>query len=160
MAGGVLGLVARSDPLRNLALVQVGRPGPPVAFYDGRRRPPAVRSRRVALAGRRTAASGHLGRYRARRPDLPTSLAHMEAPTLPDPPEAPPWFLGDGLIGSVPAARTSGRRGRYPPSAPSEILDFLYGAGGALAALRRVRPATGRQASDPVLGVQAKCDSR
>ena len=31
----VLGLVARADPVRDLALVQVARPGPPVMLHDG-----------------------------------------------------------------------------------------------------------------------------
>jgi hypothetical protein len=139
--GRVLGLVARRDPLRNLALIKVGRPGPPVTLHD---RTPLADGRAIEAIVRGDAGEIRLapGRYVGTGPatglTMPTfvDLTYIEAPTLPDPPEATPWFLGDELIalGTGSAVDRPGTpRGAI---GAGEILDFLYGPGGALAALR------------------------
>ncbi len=136
----VLGLVARADEARNLALVQVSRPGPPVAVYDG---PPVAAGgpvEGIALAE----DAGVLvtpGHYRGAGP-LPgltgassVDLAQVDAQAPPVQLDGLPWFRGDQVI----AVGTGGpvEQGRSSLSAvqASEIRDFLYGADGALAKL-------------------------
>jgi hypothetical protein len=139
--GRVLGLVARSDPLRNLALLQVGRPGAPVRLHDG---PPPAAGRALeglgrSAAGELTRASGrYVGTGPATGPAVPTfaDLTYIEAPTLPDPAEATPWFLGEQLLALGTGAATDEAGAPQGAIGAAEIVDFLYGAGGALAALR------------------------
>ena len=132
----VLGLVARADPGRDLALVQVQRPGPPVTFYDG---PPLAPGRPVeglALAGS-GGATLIPGQLQGSAPSLaaPTSadVAYVAAPTAPADPLAMPWFLGDAVIGIVAGAALDRQSGLRTVGS-REILDFLYGSGGALTA--------------------------
>jgi hypothetical protein len=134
----VLGLVARADPVRDLALVQVQRPGPPVTFYDG---PPLAPGRPVeglALSGPGGAApiAGRLQRPGS-TPSLadPTStdVAYVAAPTAPADPLAMPGFLGDAVVGIVAGATLDPQSGLRTVGA-REILDFLDGSGGALSA--------------------------
>ncbi len=137
----VLGLVARADAARNLALVQVSRRGLPAALHDG---PAPARGTVVeaivpTAGGKLTRAAG---RYLGDGPVVglvpPTSadLAYLGAPTLQEPPEAAPWFLGDRLVGLGVAGPADA-----PSDAPhhairaAEIAEFLADAGG-LAALR------------------------
>ena len=138
--GRVLGLVAHSDPLRNLALLQVGRPGLPVRLHDGR--PPAAGQALEAVirsaAGEIARAAGrYVGTGPATGRAVPGSaeLAHIEAPTLPDPAEATPWFLDGRLLalGTGDAADEASAPQRAIGA--GAIVDFLYGPGGALAAL-------------------------
>ena len=139
--GRVLGLVAQSDPLRNLALIQVARPGPPVTLYD---RPPPAAGR--ALEALVRAESGEIrlaaGRYVGRGPPSglgePTSadLSYIEAPVLPGPSEATPWFLGDELVGLGTASAVDRAGAPHGAIGADEILEFLYGPGGALATPR------------------------
>ena len=127
----VLGLVARSDPIRGLALVQVSRPGRPVAFYDGPPLEPGQLVEAIAFAGSGVATVTP-GRLRGTDPVFP-DRAYVDAPAQG---EATPWFLGDQVIAMV--AGDAVERTDAAPAAvrASEILDFLYGSGGALAALR------------------------
>jgi S1-C subfamily serine protease len=132
----VLGLVARTDRGRNLALVQVAKPGPPVALHDG---PPLAAGRPIEAllqhgAGRTTLASG---RYLGAGPALAafTGVVYIDAPALQDQPEATPWFLGDALVALGSGAAAGREDGPLGAIGGAEIRDFLYGAGGALAAL-------------------------
>jgi S1-C subfamily serine protease len=136
----VLGLVARTDRGRNLALVQVAKPGAPVALHDG---PPLAAGRPIEAllqhgAGRPTLATG---RYVGAGPAASVALAaftgvvYIDAPALQDQPEATPWFLGDALVALGIGAAAERADGPLGAIGAAEIGDFLYGAGGALAAL-------------------------
>jgi hypothetical protein len=129
----VLGLVARTDQARNLALVQVARPGPPVAFYDG---PPVPAGRAVEAVALAEGAGVVLtpGRYRAAGTS-PVALAQVDARPPPVPPEGLPWFLGDRVVGLGTGGAGEGAPGPLPAVRASEVLEFLYGAGGALGQL-------------------------
>ena len=136
----VLGLVARADRTRNLALVQVAHPGPPVAFYDG---PPLQAGQPVeaiALAegegvvltpGRYQNAHGAAGVA----DPAPAGLAKVEVGVPPARPEGLPWFLGDHVVGVGSGDGEASAGGPLIAVRASEVLDFLYGAGGALAAV-------------------------
>ena len=143
--GRVLGLVAQSDALRNLALVQVGRPGAPVRPHDG---PPPAAGRAVEALVRNAAGALEraTGRYLGSGPALGLAvpafadLTYVEAPTLPDPSEATPWFLGDELLALGTGAGADRAGAPQGAIGAGVILDFLYGPGGALAALRQGPP--------------------
>ena len=130
----VLGLVARTDPIRGLALVQVARPGPPVAFYDGPSPEPGRAVEAIALAAG-GAATVTPGRLRGADPAF-AGRAYIDASAAPAQAEATPWFLGDRLIALVAGDAVDRPDGALAAVRASEILDFLYGSGGALAALR------------------------
>ena len=111
----VLGLVARTDQARNLALVQVARPGPPVAVYDG----PAGRGRRFGRGDRTDRGRRRPGDARPipRRRAVPgptgatsVDLAKVDARAPPVQPDGLPWFLGDRVI----AVGTGGPRRAGP----------------------------------------------
>ena len=127
----VLGLVARSDPIRGLALVQVSRPGRPVAFYDGPPLEPGQLVEAIAFADSGVATATP-GRLRGTDPVFP-GRAYVDAPAQA---EATPWFLGDQVIAMVAGDAVERTDGAPAAVRASEILDFLYGSGGALAALR------------------------
>lgn len=137
--GSVLGLVARVDPARDLALVQIARAGPSVAFYDG----PAIEAGRpveaiaVADSGVTLTPGHYQGTNAPPAPTYPTfaATAHIDAPAAPEPAAGMPWFLGDRVIGVVASGPGDQPDGSLVIVRSSEILDFLYGAGGALAAL-------------------------
>jgi S1-C subfamily serine protease len=129
----VLGLVARADRARDLALVQVARPGPPVALYDG----PALPSGRPVEAIALAEDAGVVlmpGRYRAAGSSS-TDLVQVDMRTPPVQPEGLPWFLGDRLIGVGAGGADQGAQGSLFAVRASEIRDFLHGASGALAAV-------------------------
>jgi Trypsin-like peptidase domain len=129
----VLGLVARTDPIRGLALVQVARPGPPVAFYDGPPPEPGRPVEAIALAGG-GAATVTPGRLRGTEPAFP-GRAYIDAPAAPAQAQATAWFLGDRVIALATGDAVDRSDGALAAVRASEILDFLYGSGGALAAL-------------------------
>ena len=130
----VLGLVARADQARNLALVQVAHPGPPAALYDGPPAPGGGQVEGIAL----TEGAGVLvtpGRYRAGSGSAAADVAKIEVRAPPAQLEGLPWFLGDQVIaigagggvgqgqGGVRAVQASNsrfpvRRGRRPRRAP------------------------------------------
>jgi hypothetical protein len=137
----VLGLVARSDAARNLALVKVARAGAPAVLYDGPRPArgtvvealvPSARGRLRRAAGRYLGEGPVVGLV----PPTAADLAYLGAPDLRAAPEAVPWFLGDRLVGLGLAGSADA-----PPDAPhhairaADVAAFLDGAGG-LAALR------------------------
>jgi hypothetical protein len=136
----VLGLVARADGATNLALVQVSRPGTPAALYGG---PPVAGGTTVqaivpTVGGNLVRASGrYLGNGPAPRLASPMAadLAHIDAPSLNDAPQAIPWFLGDRLVGLGLDAAAGRSDGRYHAIGAADIDKFLDSAG-ALAALR------------------------
>jgi hypothetical protein len=135
----VLGLVAQADRPRNLALVQVSRPGPPVPLYDG---PPLAGGTPVEAivptAGDLVRAAGrYLGDGPAigLMPPSAADLAHLDAPALRDAPQATPWFLGDRLVALGLGTPAGPPEGAYHAVRAAEIGAFLAGAG-ALAALR------------------------
>jgi hypothetical protein len=130
----VLGLVARTDPIRGLALVQVARPGPPVAFYDGPPPEPGRPVEAIALAAG-GAATVTPGRLRGADPAF-AGRAYIDAPAAPAQAQATAWFLGDRVIALVTGGALDRPEGAPAAVRASEILDFLYGSGGALAALR------------------------
>ncbi len=135
----VLGLVARADRARNLALVQVARPGPPVALYDG---PPVAAGRPVEAIALAENAGAVLtpGRYRSAGATSvliggAAGLAQVDVGSPPVESEGLPWFLGDRVVGvgtGTAAGATEGSLGTVPAR---DALDFLYGAGGALSKL-------------------------
>ena len=129
----VLGLVARSDLIRGLALVQVARPGPPVTFYDGTPLEPGRPVEAITLAGAGTATVTP-GRLRGADPVF-AGLAYIDAPAASAHAQATPWFLGDQVIALVAGDAGDRPDGSLAAVRASEILDFLYGSGGALAAL-------------------------
>jgi hypothetical protein len=137
----VLGLVARTDQARNLALVQVARPGPPAAVYDG----PPVESggpiEGIALA-EQAGVVVTPGRYRgpgavpgATGP-ASAERAQVEVRAPPAQPEALPWFLGDRVIALGTSGPVGSGRSLLSAVQASDIRAFLYGATGALAELR------------------------
>jgi Trypsin-like peptidase domain len=135
----VLGLVARADPVRDLALVQVARPGRPVMLHDG---PPLSSGQPLeALAlGPDTRTNLLQGRYEGgSTPGIAgpgfTGLVSIEAPAAPADALAMPWFAGDALIGLAAGAPFENPEGSLRVVGSSAIRDFLYGSGGALAAL-------------------------
>jgi hypothetical protein len=130
----VLGLVARTDPIRGLALVQVARPGPPVAFHDGPPPEPGRPVEAIALAAG-GAATVTPGRLRGTDPAL-LGRAYIDALAAPAQAQATAWFLGDRVIALVTGDAVDRSDGALAAIRASEILDFLYGSGGALAALR------------------------
>jgi hypothetical protein len=137
----VLGLVARADQARNLALVQVARPGPPVAVYDGPRAEAGSPIEAIALAEDAgvLVTPGHYrggGAIPGAAGSISVGLAQVEVRAPPVRPEGLPWFLGDRVIaiGTGPAG-DHGQNSLFAIQA-AEIRDFLYGAGGALAELR------------------------
>ena len=134
----VLGLVARADRARNLALVQVAHPGPPVAFYDGPPLQPGQPVEAIALAE----GAGVVltpGRYQNAHAvagvagPAPAGLAKVEVGVPPVRPEGLPWFLGDHVVGVGSGDPDPLAQGSLIALRASEVLDFLYGAGGALA---------------------------
>jgi hypothetical protein len=136
----VLGLVARTDPLRNLALIQVARPGAPAALQDG---PPVATGQAVegvlhgAAGGTRSIPGRYLGSV-APAGTLAGSFAglvYVDSPAAAERPEATPWFLGDALIALGTGAAVDQAGGVRGAIATAAMLDFLYGTGGALAAL-------------------------
>lgn len=136
----VLGLVARTDPLRNLALIQVARPGAPAALQDG---PPVATGQAVegvlhgAAGGTRSIPGRYLGSV-APAGTLAGSFAglvYVDSPAAPERPEATPWFLGDALVALGTGAAVDEAGGARGAIAAAAMLDFLYGTGGALAAL-------------------------
>jgi Trypsin-like peptidase domain len=131
----VLGLVARTDPLRGLALVQVARPGPPVAFYDGPPLAPGRPLEAIALADGSGGATVMPGRLLGTDPAF-AGRAHIDAQAAPAQAQATPWFLGDRVIALVAGDAPEQPEGSLAAVGASEILDFLYGSGGALAASR------------------------
>ena len=135
----VLGLVARTDPPRNLSLVQVGRPGAPVLVHDGA---PVAAGRAIegiipSGSGLATTAGRYLGPGAVVGDGLAsmTALVYIEAPAAVAQPEATPWFLGDALVGLSTGSADDQVDEPFGAIGASEILDFLYGTGGALAAL-------------------------
>ncbi|HSA80508.1 MAG TPA: trypsin-like peptidase domain-containing protein [Geminicoccaceae bacterium] len=130
----VLGLVARTDPLRGLALVQVARAGPPVTFYDG---PPLVPGRpleAIALAAG-GAATVMPGQWRGTDPAF-AGRAYIDTSAAPAQAQATPWFLGDRVIALVAGDAPEQPEGSPAAVRASEILAFLYGNGGAQGAAR------------------------
>jgi hypothetical protein len=137
----VLGLVARADQARNLALVQVARPGPPVALADG---PPVEGGgpvEGIALAE----GAGVLmtpGRYRgpatAHATSGATSLgrAQVEVQAPPVQPDGLPWFRGDRMIAIGAGGPGGSGRSLLPAVQASEIRSFLESAAGGLAEAR------------------------
>jgi hypothetical protein len=136
----VLGLVARADPVRDLALVQVARPGRPVMLHEG---PPLAPGR--AVEGLALGADRGTGVFRGRyegssAPGLAgpgyTGLVSIDSAAAPGEPVAMPWFAGAALIGLAggPALETS--EGSLRMVGSRAIREFLYGSGGALTALR------------------------
>jgi hypothetical protein len=131
----VLGLVARADQARNLALVQVAHPGPPAALYDGPPAPGGGQVEGIAL----TDGAGVLvtpGRYRAGSGSAAADLAKIEVRAPPAQLEGLPWFLGDQVIAIGAGGGVGQGQGGVRAVQASEIHAFLYGAGGALAELR------------------------
>ncbi len=136
----VLGLVARADQARNLALVQVARPGPPIAFYDG---PPVQPGRAVEAIALAEGAGVVLtpGRYHGTgaMPDpigrASLDLARVDVRAPPVQPEGLPWFLGDRVVGVGTGSAEGGADGSLNAVRARDALDFLYGAGGALSEL-------------------------
>ncbi len=136
----VLGLVARADQARDLALIQVARPGPPVALYDG---PPVQPGRPleaivlaegagVVLTPGRYRGSGMIAGVTGR---APVDLARIDVSSPPLQPEGLPWFLGDRVIGVGVGSPEDEAGASLSAVRAREVLDFLYGAGGALAEL-------------------------
>jgi Trypsin-like peptidase domain len=136
----VLGLVARADRARNLALIQVARPGPPAALYDG----PPVQPGRPVEAIALTEGAGVVltpGRYRDAGAisgitgGASVDLAQIDVRSPPLQPEGLPWFLGDRVIGVGVGSPEGGADRPLGAVRAREVLDFLYGAGGALSQL-------------------------
>jgi hypothetical protein len=131
----VLGLVARSDLIRGLALVQVARAGPPVTFYDGPPLEPGRPLEAIALAG---GGAATVTPARLREIDPAFGRAYIDSPAAPVQAQATPWFLGDRVVALVAGGDAVDLPdGSLPAVRATEILDFLYGSGGALAALRQ-----------------------
>lgn len=132
----VLGLVARKDPEANLALVQVARLGAPVAVHDA---PGLAAGRRIEGLLRRASGAPTIvaGRYLGTGEGLAAliGLVQIDAPGARDQPEATPWFFGDALLALGTSAETGEPDGPLSAIGATDIADFLYGAGGALAAL-------------------------
>jgi S1-C subfamily serine protease len=129
----VLGLVARSDLIRGLALVQVARTGPPVTFYDGPPLEPGRPLEAIALAG----GGATVTPARLRETDPAFGRAYIDSPAAPVQAQATPWFLGDRVVALVAGDAVDLPDGSLAAVRAGEILDFLYGSGGALAALRQ-----------------------
>ena len=125
----VLGLVARTDPVHGLALVQVARPGPPVAFYDGPPLAPGLSVEAIALAAAGDATVTP-GRLRDADPAVP-GRAYIDAAAAPARAQATPWFLGDRVIALVAGDAADRPDGALAAVRASEILNFLYASGGA-----------------------------
>ena len=64
-----------------------------------------------------------------------TGLVSIDAPAAPADELAMPWFAGDALIGLAGGAPFENPDGSLRVVGSSAIRDFLYGSGGALAAL-------------------------
>jgi hypothetical protein len=62
-------------------------------------------------------------------------LVYVDSPAAPERPEATPWFLGDALVALSTGAAVDEAGGARGAIAAAAMLDFLYGTGGALAAL-------------------------
>jgi hypothetical protein len=62
--------------------------------------------------------------------------AYIDALAAPAQAQATAWFLGDRVIALVTGDAVDRSDGALAAIRASEILDFLYGSGGALAALR------------------------
>jgi hypothetical protein len=130
----VLGLVARVDPARDLALVQVPRSGSPVDLYDG---PPVEIGRLVDVV---SASNGGFvvtrGLYRGLRSESGGATAALAEVETASPSRAQPggaWFLADRVIAMTGSSEAD--QGLLLAVPVSEIAAFLYGADGALAAL-------------------------
>jgi S1-C subfamily serine protease len=135
----VLGLVARADPVRDLALVQVARPGRPVMLHDG---PPLAPGQPVEALALGADSGPNLSRGRYEGSSAPgvagpglTALVSIDGPAAPAERLAMPWFAGDALIGLAGGAPFENPEGSIGVVGSSAIRDFLYGSGGALAAL-------------------------
>ncbi|MCE3249453.1 MAG: hypothetical protein K0R41_3278 [Geminicoccaceae bacterium] len=120
-------------------LVQVARPGRPVMLHDG---PPLAPGQPVeALAlGADSGTNLSQGRYEgSSAPGVAgpgfTGLVSMHGPAAPVERLAMPWFAGDALIGLAGGAPFENPDGSIGVVGSSAIRDFLYGSGGALAAL-------------------------
>ncbi|HEX5794983.1 MAG TPA: serine protease [Geminicoccaceae bacterium] len=136
----VLGLVARVDPVHDLALVQVARPGRPVVLHDGPPLAPGQPLEALAL-GADSSPNLFRGRYEGAgsAPGLAgpgfAGVVPVDAPPAPADRIAMPWFAGDVLIGVAGGAPLETSDGPIRVVGSSSILEFLYGSGGALAAL-------------------------
>ena len=75
------------------------------------------------------------GRLRGADPAF-AGRAYIDALAAPAQTQATPWFVGDHVIGLVAGAPLEQPDGPLAAVRASEILDFLYGSGGALAASR------------------------
>jgi hypothetical protein len=135
----VLGLIARADPVRDLALVQVARPGRPVMLHDG---PPLAPGQPVEALALGADSGTNLSRGRYEGSSAPgvagpglTALVSIDGPAAPAERLAMPWFAGDALIGLAGGAPFENPEGSIGVVGSSAIRDFLYGSGGALAAL-------------------------
>ncbi len=131
----VLGLVARVDRARDVALVQVSRSGSPLDLYDG---PPVEIGRLVDVF---SAANGGpivtRGLYRGLRSKSGGATAGLAQVEIASPIRAQPggaWFLADRVIGMT-AGSGEADHGLLFAVPASEMAAFLYGADGALAAL-------------------------
>jgi S1-C subfamily serine protease len=136
----VLALVAQADRARDLALVQVARPGPPVRVYDGPALQPGGPVEAIGLAEDDgvVVLAGHYRRTGAASSAGGSSSAdriELDVRATPVRPEGLPWFVGDRLIGLGTGGGSQPARGLLRIARTSEVRDFLYGAGGALAAV-------------------------